>query len=122
MNKIIQAVSEFLRSKNITSHTVVVLIIGAAGLISSDEQVRSFLVGALASHPKIASGIIGLAGIILKYSRDSSTRGAALNILSDAQQPIAQGVVTVSTPAVPATATFVTPPPITPSEPAAPAK
>jgi len=89
MNKIIQSISEFFRSKNITSHTVVVLIVAAATAVSTDQQVRDWLIKSLQAHPVLLSDILGLAGIILKYSRDSSTRGAALNILSDAQQPTA---------------------------------
>jgi hypothetical protein len=84
----------WLKSKNISSHTVAALLISAAGLIVGDQQIRDFLVGALASHPKAASTIIALAGIILKYTRSSSSTGAAQNVLADAATPPVAVVVT----------------------------
>ena len=98
MSKILSAIAEWFHSKNITSHTIVALLISAATLIVTDDQVRNLLIQATIAHPKIATEIIGLAGIIFKYSRDSSTRGAALNILADANTaappPVAAVVVT----------------------------
>jgi pantothenate kinase type III len=80
MNRIIA----WFESRNITSHTVAAVAISAATLISTDEQVRSFLVSAFQQHPKIASELIALAGIILKYSRSSSPAGAVTNVVTDA--------------------------------------
>jgi hypothetical protein len=74
----------WFKSKNITSHTIVAFLIAGATLITSDEQVRSLLVSAFVHHPKIIANVILIAGIIMKYSRDSSSQGAAKNILSDA--------------------------------------
>lgn len=78
----------FLKSKNITSHTVAALAISAATLISTDEQVRTFLVGAFVHHPKIATEIIALASIILKYSRGSSPTGAVTEVAKDTPVPV----------------------------------
>jgi len=94
MNKIIQSISEFFKSKNITSHTVVVLIVAAATAVSTDQQVRDWLIKSLQAHPVLLSDVLGLAGIIMKYSRDSSTRGAAMNILADAKRPAEAVIVT----------------------------
>jgi hypothetical protein len=73
----------WLKDHSITSHSIAVGLVSAATLIVSDEQVRSFLVGAFSSHPKIATGIIALSGIILKYSRSTTTSGAAANVAQD---------------------------------------
>lgn len=81
------AVKAWFASRNITSHTLAALAIGAATLISTDEQVRDFLLSALKAHPKLASDIVLLAGIILKYSRSSSASGAATNVATDATKP-----------------------------------
>lgn len=77
------ALMAWFKSKNITSHTIALAAISAAGLITSDEQVRSFLVGAFAHHPKIATEIIAVAGIILKYTRASSPVGAEKEVVAD---------------------------------------
>jgi hypothetical protein len=66
----------WFRSKNITAHTIAALLVSAATAVATDEQVRSFLVGAFQAHPKVASTIIALAGITLKYSHSSSAAGA----------------------------------------------
>jgi hypothetical protein len=73
----------WLKDHSITSHSVAVGLVSAATLIASDEQVRSFLVGLFSAHPKIATSIIALSGIILKYSRSTTTSGAAANVAQD---------------------------------------
>lgn len=100
--------AEWLKSKNITSHTIVAVLVAGATLITTDEQVRSLLVGMFINHPKVVTDLTIIAGIVLKYSRDSSTRGAALNILSDANQ--AQPAPVIVTP--PATVTKETTAPL----------
>ena len=109
MNEMVRSFAEWFRSKNITSHTVVALLIGAATLITTDEQVRDLLIQATIAHPKIASTAITVAGIILKYSRDSSTRGAAQNILADAN--VAAPTPVMVTPPATITKEAVTPDP-----------
>jgi hypothetical protein len=73
----------WFRSKNITSHTIAALAIAAAGLITTDQQVRDFIIQSLQAHPKIAADIVLAASIILKYSRNSSPTGAATNVAVD---------------------------------------
>lgn len=65
------AILAWLKDKNISSHTVAALVISAAGLIVSDQQVRDFLIKTLAHHPDVATAVIGMAGIIFKYSKPS---------------------------------------------------
>jgi hypothetical protein len=68
-------ITAWLKSKNLTSHTVAAGAIALAGLIMADQQVRDFIISASVAHPKIGAGIIALAGIILKYSHSSSPAG-----------------------------------------------
>ena len=79
--------SSWFRSKNITAHTVAVAAVTAATIITTDEQVRSFLVGVFQLHPKIVSGITGLAVIILKYGHSSSPAGVVANAQSVLASP-----------------------------------
>jgi len=83
------AIVAWFKSKNISSHTIAAALVSVATLIVTDEQVRSFLVQALISHPKIAAEVIAVAGIIFKYSRGSSPAGAVSNVVADvtAQPP-----------------------------------
>ena len=90
----------WLISKNWTAHSVAVLAIGAATAITTDEQVRSLLVGIFANHPKISTGILTAAGIILKYSHSSSQAGTvatAENIMS-APNPPAPAAIAAANP------------------------
>ena len=77
----------WIKSKNITAHTVAVAAVTAATIITTDEQVRSFLVGVFQLHPKIVSGITSLAVIILKYGHSSSPAGVVANAKSDLASP-----------------------------------
>lgn len=61
----------WLKTRNISSHTVAMAVIGMSGLIVSDQQVRDFLIKTLAHHPDVATAVIGMAGIIFKYSQPS---------------------------------------------------
>ena len=65
----------WLKSKNWTAHTVAVLAVSIATLISSDQMVRDFVLGLFKAHPAIGTDIVALAAIILKYSRSSSPAG-----------------------------------------------
>lgn len=85
-------IAEWFRSHNLSSHAFAALAIGLAGVITEDEQVRSFLVGALVNHPKIASEVILAASIVVKYSRSTSPAGAVTNVVTDAVN--APGTVT----------------------------
>lgn len=66
----------WIKSKSITSHSIAVVLIAIATLITTDDQVQQFLVSMLQAHPAIAANIILFAGIILKYSRSTSDAGA----------------------------------------------
>ena len=72
----LEGLTAWIKSKNITAHSVAVLAIAAATAITTDEQVRSFVMGVFQAHPKILAGITSAAVIILKYSRSSSSAGA----------------------------------------------
>ena len=65
----------WLKSKNITSHTVFGVITVMASAVVLDEQIRTFVLGLFAAHPKIGTAIIAIAGIILKYSTGMSAAG-----------------------------------------------
>jgi hypothetical protein len=69
------ALAAWLKSKNLTSHSIAAAAIAIATLISTDQQVRDFLLSTFQAHPKIASSAFALAGIILKYSHSSSPAG-----------------------------------------------
>lgn len=72
---------EWLKSKNISSHTVAAAAIAASGIIMTDEQVRSFILGLFDHHPKIGSAIMLLAGTILKYSHSSTAPASGPQIV-----------------------------------------
>lgn len=65
----------WLKSKNVTTHTVGALCITLAGLITLDPQVRDFLLLLFKAHPALGSDIVLLAAIIAKYSHSSSPAG-----------------------------------------------
>jgi len=69
----------WLKSKNITTHTIAALGISAAGLITFDPQVQQFVLTLLKAHPALAGDIIILAGIVAKYSHSSSPAGTVAN-------------------------------------------
>jgi hypothetical protein len=72
MNKLIA----WLKSKNVTSHTVAAISISAATLITTDQQARDFVQVLFKAHPSVIPDILLIAGIILKYSHSSSPAGA----------------------------------------------
>jgi hypothetical protein len=72
----VNALIAWIRSKNITSHTVAVASIALATIITTDQQVRDFILGLFKDHPAIGSDIVLLAGVILKYAHSSSPAGA----------------------------------------------
>ena len=101
----------WFKSKNITAHTIAAVAILAATAITTDETVRNFVLGFFQTHPKIGTGIITVAGIILKYSHSSSDAGtvaAAERVLSSPNPPT-QAAVAAATPP-PAVPTVPVPP------------
>ena len=94
------ALLAWLRSKNITSHTIAAALAVIAGLIVKDEQVRDFLISSLVAHPKIAAGIVSAAGIWFKYSHSSSPAGAvaqAKQVLTSPDAPTSSQVDAATT-------------------------
>jgi hypothetical protein len=69
----------WLRSKNITTHTVAALALAAAGAITFDPQVQQILVALLKGHPTLVADIVLIAGVIAKYSQSSSPSGTLAN-------------------------------------------
>ena len=99
MNKLLA----WLRSKNVTSHSIALGVVSLAGLIMGDEQVRSWITGAFVDHPRISTAIIGAASIILKYSHSSSPAGAvaqAKEVINSPDAPTASQVDAATTQAV----------------------
>lgn len=65
----------WLKSKNVNSHTVAVVVIAAATAFTTDTDVRNYVLGLLQNHPKIVANLTALAAIILKYSHSSKPEG-----------------------------------------------
>jgi hypothetical protein len=89
------ALVAWFKSKNITSHSIAVAIVGLASLIMTDETVRNFILGFFTKRPDVGVAIVSLAGIILKYSHSSSPAGAvaqAKAVLSEPDAPTAKQV------------------------------
>jgi len=66
----------WLKSKNITAHSIAVAAVALATLYTTDEQFRDFVISAFQNHPKIMADITFAVGIILKYSHSSSDAGS----------------------------------------------
>jgi hypothetical protein len=69
------AIAKWLKSRNITSHTIAGVVASAFALYSSDQQFRDFVIASLQQHPKILAGIATAAGIYFKYSGAHSPSG-----------------------------------------------
>jgi hypothetical protein len=85
----------WFKSKNINSHAIAASAIALSTLVMTDETVRNFVLGLFQQHPKIGTGIVTLAGIILKYSHSSSPAGAvaqARQVLDSPDAPSAKAV------------------------------
>lgn len=85
MNKI----KAWLKSKNVTSHTIAVLALGAAGAVAKDQQVRDLLIKLFIHHPALVPDLVLLAGVVLRYSHSSSDAGkvAAAQVIEAKIQP-----------------------------------
>ena len=81
------AILAWLKSKNISTHTIAVALIAAATIISSDQTVRDFILTLFKDHPIIGTDLIALAGIILKYSHSLSDAGAVANAKAILDKP-----------------------------------
>ena len=95
-----KALWAWLRSKNITAHTVAAFAIGLATLYTTDQQFRDFVISSFQNHPKILADITLLAGVILKYSHSSSDAGtmAKAQAIESAPNPPSAAAVDAATP------------------------
>lgn len=91
----ISLIKAWLKSKNITAHTVAGLAITGAGIITFDPAAQHFLIELLKAHPVAASDVILLAGIISKYSHSSSAAGtvATAQAIEASDNPPTQSAV-----------------------------
>ena len=95
INISIDGLLAWFKSKNISAHTIAVLAIAAATAITTDEQVRDFVMSLFQAHPKIFAGITSAAAIILKYSHSSSDAGkvaVAESIMASPNPPTATAI------------------------------
>lgn len=69
------AIKAWLKSRNVTSHTIAGFAAGAFALYTSDQQFRDFVLSNFEHHPKILAGIATVAGIYFKYSGAHSPAG-----------------------------------------------
>jgi hypothetical protein len=84
------ALLAWFKSKNVSAHTIAAVAILAATAITTDQQVRDFVLGIFQAHPKVGTGILTVAGIILKYSHSSSAAGkvvAAEKVMASPNPP-----------------------------------
>jgi len=97
----IDSVVAWFKSKNVTAHSIAAVAILAATAITTDQQLRDFVLGFFTAHPKIGTGILTAAGIILKYSHSSSDAGAvaaAEKVLSSPNPPTPAAVAAATPP------------------------
>jgi hypothetical protein len=66
----------WIKSKNLSSHTVLIGATSLAVLISTDQQVQTLIVSTLKSHPALASDIILLATVLAKFSHSTKQADA----------------------------------------------
>lgn len=92
----------WLKSKNLTAHSIAVAAVAVATLYSSDQQFRDFVLMSFQNHPKVLADIALAVGIILKYSHSSSPAGtvaAAQTIEASGNAP-AQSAVDAAKPSI----------------------
>jgi hypothetical protein len=95
MSNFIASITSWVRSKNITSHSVAVAAVAFATLYTTDDQFRNFVIAAFQNHPKILADITLAAGIILKYMHSSSPAGtvASAQVIEAAPNPPTRAAV-----------------------------
>lgn len=99
MNALVTRFVAWIKSKNITAHSVAVAAIAFATLYSSDQQFRDFVLTLVKGHPKIIADIGVAVGIILKYSHSSSDAGtvAQAKVIESSPNPPTPAEVTAAT-------------------------
>ncbi len=100
MNALVQQFIAWVRSKNITAHSIAVAAIAFATLYTSDGQFRDFVLSLVGAHPKIVADIGALVVLILKYSRSSSSAGTVsqARVIADSPNPPTKAEVNAATP------------------------
>jgi hypothetical protein len=100
MNALIAQFVSWVKSKNITAHSVAVAAIAFATLYTSDEQFRDLVLSLVGAHPKIIADIGLAVGIILKYTRSSSAAGTVsqARVIADSPNPPTKAEVNAATP------------------------
>jgi hypothetical protein len=91
----VNTLTAWFKSRSISSHWIAGLLIGAAGIISTDQQVQTFITGLFINHPAAAAQIIAVAGLILKYTparSDAGVLAAARTINGSGNAPTAAEV------------------------------
>jgi hypothetical protein len=85
----------WIRSKNITAHSIAAIGVIVATLITSDQTVRNFVLELFEKHPAIGTDIVVFAGIIIKYSNSSSAAGtvAVAKVILDSPNPPTKAAV-----------------------------
>lgn len=68
----------WLKSKNLTAHSIAGVLLFLASTIVFDAEVRNLILEFFAAHPKIGTTIVTLAGIYFRYSHSSSTEGTLI--------------------------------------------
>ncbi len=104
----IAVIKSWLRSRNISSHAIAAVIVSAATLYTTDQQVRDFTIQLFRAHPTIPADMLALAGIIMKYSSAHSPAGVvaeARTVLASPNAPsvaeVVAATVNPNAPAVP---------------------
>ena len=95
------AIVTWLRSRNITAHSITAASIALAGLIVSDEKVRTFILNLFVQHPKWGSAIVLIAGIIVNNSNPQTAAAkvaTAKQVLAQPDAPSAKAVEDVTPP------------------------
>jgi hypothetical protein len=96
----VNALIAWLKSKSYLSHSVAAGAILIATLISSDLQVRNFVLEIFKAHPTLGADIIALAAIILKYSHSNSPAGtvASAQVIMASPDPPTPAAVAAAQP------------------------
>lgn len=97
----------WLKSKNLTAHSIAVAAVALATLYTTDQQFRDFVISSFQNHPKILADITFAVGIILKYSHSSSDAGTVAT---------AEKVMAAPNPPTPAAIAAASPTPVVPLE------
>ena len=80
-------IAAWLKAHSITAKTVIVSIVAAAGVITINPQVQSFVLLTFKNHPAIGTWIIAAAGLVTMLMSPHSDAGALAHAKSIQSQP-----------------------------------